>query len=135
MYIYSLCTYLRMFRSVAICLRVVERSVLACRSGPSTASTGLLVDWLSLLHPEILSKSPQLQSQLLFSGGARCESVHSAVSNDSGDLGERREGQQCQQYLVSLVVHQTSWASIQRCLNLLLTDKHAPKRSAFCHLS
>ncbi|KAL0608198.1 Integrator complex subunit 1 [Plecturocebus cupreus] len=72
------------------------------RLGPSS---GLLVDWLEMLDPEVVSSCPDLQHRLLFS---------------------RRKGKGQAQvlsfrpYLLALFTHQSSWRTLHQCIRVLL---------------
>lgn len=74
----------------------------AVRLGPSS---GLLVDWLEMLDPEVVSSCPDLQHRLLFS---------------------RRKGKGQAQvpsfrpYLLTLFTHQSSWPTLHQCIRVLL---------------
>ncbi|KAL4669111.1 hypothetical protein H8959_007665 [Pygathrix nigripes] len=77
-------------------------SLEAVRLGPSS---GLLVDWLEMLDPEVVSSCPDLQHRLLFS---------------------RRKGKGQAQvpsfrpYLLTLFTHQSSWPTLHQCIRVLL---------------
>nr|EAL23941.1 DKFZP586J0619 protein [Homo sapiens] len=77
-------------------------SLEAVRLGPSS---GLLVDWLEMLDPEVVSSCPDLQLRLLFS---------------------RRKGKGQAQvpsfrpYLLTLFTHQSSWPTLHQCIRVLL---------------
>ncbi|KAK2116544.1 Integrator complex subunit 1 [Saguinus oedipus] len=77
-------------------------SLEAVRLGPSS---GLLVDWLEMLDPEVVSSCPDLQQRLLFS---------------------RRKGKGQAQvlsfrpYLLALFTHQSSWPTLHQCIRVLL---------------
>nr|QVR42289.1 INTS1 protein [Papio hamadryas] len=74
----------------------------AVRLGPSS---GLLVDWLEMLDPEVVSSCPDLQHRLLFS---------------------RRKGKGQAQvpsfrpYLLTLFTHQSNWPTLHQCIRVLL---------------
>uniref|UniRef100_A0A2K6R810 Integrator complex subunit 1 n=1 Tax=Rhinopithecus roxellana TaxID=61622 RepID=A0A2K6R810_RHIRO len=78
-------------------------SLEAVRLGPSS---GLLVDWLEMLDPEVVSSCPDLQHRLLFS---------------------RRKGKGQAQvpsfrpYLLTLFTHQSSWPTLHQCIRVLLS--------------
>ncbi|XP_011885109.1 PREDICTED: integrator complex subunit 1 isoform X2 [Cercocebus atys] len=74
----------------------------AVRLGPSS---GLLVDWLEMLDPEVVSSCPDLQHRLLFSlrkgkGQAQVPSFRP--------------------YLLTLFTHQSSWPTLHQCIRVLL---------------
>ncbi|XP_017363720.1 integrator complex subunit 1 isoform X2 [Cebus imitator] len=72
---------------------------------PLGPSSGLLVDWLEMLDPEVVSSCPDLQHKLLFS---------------------RRKGKGQAQvlsfrpYLLALFTHQSSWPTLHQCIRVLL---------------
>ena len=70
---------------------------------------GLLVDWLESLDPELVQTSPELQQKLLFS---RC------LLKMPGS-GARRE-RSCQPYLLTMLTHQASWASLRKTVDCVL---------------
>nr|XP_035145705.2 integrator complex subunit 1 isoform X4 [Callithrix jacchus] len=77
-------------------------SLEAVRLGPSS---GLLVDWLEMLDPEVVSSCPDLQHRLLFS--------------------QRKGKGQAQvlsfrPYLLALFTHQSSWPTLHQCIRVLL---------------
>uniref|UniRef100_H2PLA8 Integrator complex subunit 1 n=1 Tax=Pongo abelii TaxID=9601 RepID=H2PLA8_PONAB len=77
-------------------------SLEAVRLGPSS---GLLVDWLEMLDPEVVSSCPDLQHRLLFSwrkgkGQAQVPSFRP--------------------YLLTLFTHQSSWPTLHQCIRVLL---------------
>lgn len=91
---------------------VACKAILRDEEQPSNAMTTslalLFVDWLELLDPELVAMIPDLQQQLLFAreklqGTPRQSVVHSS-----------------QPYLLTLLTHQSSWASLRRCVNCLL---------------
>lgn len=61
--------------------------------------TGLLIDWLVRLEPEIVGACTDQQMMLLFS----------------------REIDTCRPYLLTLLTHQASWTTLHNCTSLLLT--------------
>ncbi|KAK2152727.1 hypothetical protein LSH36_320g00001 [Paralvinella palmiformis] len=76
------------------------------------STTGLLVDWLQLLDPEIISHVPELQQQILFSKQPQLSEGIQA-SKESYVL--------CQPYLLALLTHQTSWSSLHKSVELVLS--------------
>lgn len=75
----------------------------ASTSSSTTTNTGLLLDWLSCLEPEMIGSCPEKQMQLLFSkakGGAAA----------------------CRPYLLTLLTHRTSWATLHTCMTALLKE-------------
>ncbi|XP_032315764.1 LOW QUALITY PROTEIN: integrator complex subunit 1 [Camelus ferus] len=79
-------------------------SLEALRLGPCS---GLLVDWLEMLDPEVISSCPDLQQRLLFSRGK----------------GKGHPGPQVpsfRPYLLALLTHQSSWSTLHQCIHVLL---------------
>ncbi|XP_063090087.1 integrator complex subunit 1 isoform X1 [Cavia porcellus] len=84
-------------------------SLEAVRLGPSS---GLLVDWLEMLDPEVVSNCPDLQRRLLFSR-----------RKVTGQRGKGHAGAQVpsfRPYLLALLTHQSSWATLHQCIHVLL---------------
>ncbi|XP_008849644.1 integrator complex subunit 1 isoform X3 [Nannospalax galili] len=83
------------------------------KEGASTEAThmgptsGLLVDWLETLDPEVVSSCPDLQRKLLFS--RRKGKGHSGAQVLS-----------FRPYLLALLTHQASWSTLHRCIRVLL---------------
>ncbi|XP_040087806.1 integrator complex subunit 1 isoform X2 [Oryx dammah] len=74
------------------------------RLGPCS---GLLVDWLEMLDPEVIGSCPDLQQRLLFSRGK----------------GKGHPGPQVpsfRPYLLALLTHQSSWPALHQCMHMLL---------------
>ncbi|XP_045849161.1 integrator complex subunit 1 isoform X1 [Meles meles] len=79
-------------------------SLEAVQLGPCS---GLLVDWLEMLDPEVISSCPELQQRLLFSRGK----------------GKGHPGPQVpsfRPYLLALLTHQSSWSTLHQCVHILL---------------
>nr|XP_051686536.1 integrator complex subunit 1 isoform X2 [Oryctolagus cuniculus] len=74
------------------------------RLGPAS---GLLVDWLEMLDPEVVSSCPDLQQKLLFS--RRKGKGHAGVQVPS-----------FRPYLLALFTHQSSWSTLHQCIRVLL---------------
>nr|XP_009861729.2 integrator complex subunit 1 [Ciona intestinalis] len=74
----------------------------------SIGTTGLLVDWLQLLDPELLAHSPTLQRKLLFESGKN-DSAGSSLMFD-------------QAYLLSLLAEHCNWETIHSAIKWLLSD-------------
>ncbi|XP_055984334.1 integrator complex subunit 1 isoform X1 [Sorex fumeus] len=74
------------------------------RLGPCS---GLLVDWLEMLDPEVVGSCPDLQQRLLFSrakgGGHPAPQVPSF-----------------RPYLLALLTHQSNWSTLHQCIRVLL---------------
>jgi hypothetical protein len=67
----------------------------------NSSNTGLLLDWLSCLEPEMIRSCPEKQMQLLFA--------------------KAKEGvASCRPYLLTLLTHRTSWATLFTCMTALL---------------
>ena len=71
------------------------------------AQAGLLVDWLELLDPTVISSCPELQQQLVFGrAGPR--------------VGEGGASHSSRPYLLSLLTHQASWPILRATVASLL---------------
>ncbi|KAL2100778.1 hypothetical protein ACEWY4_002539 [Coilia grayii] len=78
------------------------------------ASSGLLVDWLEKLDPEVISACPELQQKLLFAlNKAKGSQVILAPSY--------------RPYLLALLTHQSNWGTLHKCISALL-HKHRDQR-------
>ncbi|XP_061168184.1 integrator complex subunit 1-like [Saccostrea echinata] len=87
-------------------------------SNSMTTSMALLfVDWLELLDPELVANIPDLQQQLLFAREKLGTTSRQSLVHNS------------KSYLLTLLTHQSSWASLQRCINCLLQADEAPRFS------
>ncbi|KAA8585305.1 hypothetical protein FQN60_003999 [Etheostoma spectabile] len=71
----------------------------------SGLSSGLLVDWLEHLDPEVTSVCPDLQQKLLFA------------------LNKARGTPAYRPYLLALLTHQSNWSTILQCINALLSKR------------
>ncbi|XP_043246405.1 integrator complex subunit 1-like isoform X1 [Amphibalanus amphitrite] len=83
-------------------------------AGLSPGQVGLLVDWLELLEPEVISSCPDTQLQMLFSS--------SGGGGGGGQPGNRA-------YLLALLTHHASWATLHTTIDVLLgtdCDKYDP---------
>uniref|UniRef100_A0A4W5KXU0 Integrator complex subunit 1 n=1 Tax=Hucho hucho TaxID=62062 RepID=A0A4W5KXU0_9TELE len=69
------------------------------------SSSGLLVDWLGLLDPEVTSVCPDLQRKLLF-----------ALNKSKGTPSYRP-------YLLALLTHQSNWTTLHQCISALLSKQ------------
>ena len=77
---------------------------------------GVLVDWLESLDPELVQTSPELQQKLLFS---RCLlKLSGSGSGGTGSAGRRERS--CQPYLLTMLTHQASWASLRKTVDCVL---------------
>ncbi|XP_027778561.2 integrator complex subunit 1 [Marmota flaviventris] len=70
-------------------------------------SSGLLVDWLEMLDPEVVSSCPDLQRKLLFSR-----------KKGKGPAGPQVPS--FRPYLLALFTHQSSWSTLHQCIRVLL---------------
>lgn len=70
-------------------------------------TTGLLIDWLIQIEPEIISSSTDFQMRVLFS----------RLDNE-----EFISVKTCRPYLLTLLIHQASWSTLHLCMNGLLKD-------------
>ncbi|XP_012235506.1 integrator complex subunit 1 [Linepithema humile] len=75
--------------------------------------TGLLIDWLASVEPELIGICPNLQMKLLF-GKAK---VH--INIDKNVVSSHS----CRPYLLTLLTHRASWATLYKCVGHLL-DKY-----------
>lgn len=75
--------------------------------------TGLLIDWLASVEPELIGTCPNLQMKLLF--GKR--KMHIKIDNDVVS------SHSCRPYLLTLLTHRASWATLYKCVGHLL-DKY-----------
>ncbi|XP_053512969.1 integrator complex subunit 1 isoform X2 [Artibeus jamaicensis] len=69
--------------------------------------SGLLVDWLEMLDPEVISSCPDLQQRLLFSR-----------SKGKGQPGPHVPT--FRPYLLALLTHQSNWSTLHQCIRVLL---------------
>nr|XP_056722177.1 integrator complex subunit 1 [Euleptes europaea] len=81
------------------------------RLGPAS---GLFIDWLELLDPEVISSCPDFQQRLLFSW-----------NKDKGS--PESEPPSFRPYLLALLTHQSSWTTLHHCIQILL-GKHREQR-------
>lgn len=66
--------------------------------------SGLLVDWLEMLDPEVVGSCPDLQQRLLF----------------SRSKGIGYPAPSFRPYLLALLTHQSSWSTLHQCIRVLL---------------
>ncbi|XP_044289697.1 integrator complex subunit 1 [Varanus komodoensis] len=84
-----------------------EPESLSTEAAQPGASSGLFIDWLELLDPEVISSCPDLQQRLLFSWNK--------------DKGPRTpEPPSFRPYLLAVLTHQSSWATLHRCIKAVL---------------
>lgn len=74
--------------------------------------TGLLIDWLASVEPELIGTCPNLQMKLLF-GKAK---VH--INIDMNVVSSHS----CRPYLLTLLTHRASWATLYKCVGHLLDN-------------
>ncbi|XP_011642756.1 integrator complex subunit 1 isoform X2 [Pogonomyrmex barbatus] len=72
--------------------------------------TGLLIDWLASVEPELIGICPNLQMKLLF-GKAK---VH--INIDKNVVSSHS----CRPYLLTLLTHRASWTTLYKCVGHLL---------------
>ncbi|XP_036408619.1 integrator complex subunit 1 isoform X1 [Megalops cyprinoides] len=72
--------------------------------------SGLLVDWLELLDPEVTSVCPDLQQKLLF-----------ALNKGKG--GQMAPAPSYRPYLLALLTHQSNWTTLHQCISTLLSPQ------------
>lgn len=76
--------------------------------------TGLLIDWLASVEPELIGTCPNLQIRLLFGKtNVYVRIDESVVSSHS-----------CRPYLLTLLTHGASWATLYKCVGHLLNQCH-----------
>ncbi|XP_045432794.1 integrator complex subunit 1 isoform X2 [Pipistrellus kuhlii] len=88
-------------------------SLEAVRLGPCS---GLLVDWLETLDPEVIGSCPDLQQRLLFS---RSKGLPGFLPPQ----GKGPPGPQVpsfRPYLLALLTHQSNWSTLHQCIRVLL---------------
>ncbi|KAK3607441.1 hypothetical protein CHS0354_035142 [Potamilus streckersoni] len=68
----------------------------------------LFIDWLALLDPEVIRSAPDLQQKLIFA----------KKRVPSAELSEHHSNYK--PYLLALLTHQSSWATLHRCIDCLL---------------
>ncbi|XP_075421680.1 integrator complex subunit 1 isoform X2 [Ascaphus truei] len=73
-------------------------------------SSGLLIDWLDLLDPEVISSCPDLQQRLLFSW-----------NKVKGTPGSQPPS--FRPYLLALLTHQSNWTTLHQCISILLSKQ------------
>ncbi|XP_076000277.1 integrator complex subunit 1 isoform X3 [Genypterus blacodes] len=75
----------------------------------SGLTSGLLVDWLEHLDPEVTSVCPDLQQKLLFS------------------LNKARGTPAYRPYLLALLTHQSNWSTLLQCISAILSKRRDHK--------
>ncbi|KAJ1532280.1 hypothetical protein ONE63_000894 [Megalurothrips usitatus] len=76
-------------------------SALIQKSPSNSLNTGLLIDKLASMEPELIGSCPKLQMQLLF--------------------GRSTTTMSCRPYLLTLLIHRASWATLHRVVKHLLS--------------
>lgn len=72
--------------------------------------TGLLIDWLASVEPELIGTCTNLQMKLLFAKTTvNIKTDNSVVSSHA-----------CRPYLLTLLTHRASWATLYKCVGHLL---------------
>ncbi|XP_021917589.1 integrator complex subunit 1 [Zootermopsis nevadensis] len=74
--------------------------------------TGLLIDWLASVEPELIGSCTSLQMQLLFSKSPNNQIAASKLGSPAT--------QSCRPYLLTLLTHRASWTTLHHCLQNLL---------------
>ncbi|KAG7262275.1 hypothetical protein CRUP_024973 [Coryphaenoides rupestris] len=87
--------------------RAVKKEAESSSSEVSRASlsSGLLVDWLERLDPEVTSVCPELQQKLLFA------------------LNKGRGSPSYRPYLLALLTHQSNWSTLLQCISAVLSKR------------
>nr|XP_015215216.1 PREDICTED: integrator complex subunit 1 isoform X1 [Lepisosteus oculatus]XP_015215217.1 PREDICTED: integrator complex subunit 1 isoform X1 [Lepisosteus oculatus]XP_015215218.1 PREDICTED: integrator complex subunit 1 isoform X1 [Lepisosteus oculatus] len=105
----------------SLLLQECEEASVKAESDSSTSdvtktvnSSGLLIDWLELLDPEVISVLPDLQQRLLFSW-------NKSKGNAGAQIPSYRP------YLLALLTHQSNWTTLHHCISFLLS-KHKELR-------
>lgn len=89
----------------------------------SIGATGLLIDWLQILDPELLAHRPVLQRKLLFeSQRTPAASMPLKMSSKMNLLRQPHTFRSHQTYLLSLLVEHSNWGTIHKCLQWLLCE-------------
>lgn len=73
--------------------------------------TGLLIDWLASVEPELIGTCPNLQMKLLFGKTKIQMKVDNVISSHS-----------FRPYLLTLLTHRASWATLYKCVGHLLDN-------------
>ncbi|KAJ7305958.1 hypothetical protein JRQ81_010324 [Phrynocephalus forsythii] len=77
-------------------------------------SSGLFIDWLETLDPEVIKSCPDLQQRLLFSW-------------NKDPSASQAEPPSFRPYLLALLTHQSSWTTLHRCIATLLSRSREPR--------
>ncbi len=116
----------------------------------SGLSSGLLIDWLEHLDPEVTSVCPDLQQKLLFAlnkvrqalpaDNVPLMSYHSGVSVcvvkamhpfSLFVLFQARGTPAYRPYLLALLTHQSNWSTLLQCISALLSKRRDYKYTIF----
>ncbi|XP_071797108.1 integrator complex subunit 1-like isoform X1 [Asterias amurensis] len=116
-------------------LLVHQQSKQATQSGTQSPSqpqllastSGLLIDWLALLDPEVCQACPDLQQQAMFAQITPRNEKSQQVEGE-GVEGERKMVGSA--YLLALMTHQANWGTLHRCINKLLNGENTHSLSA-----
>ncbi|TRY54796.1 hypothetical protein DNTS_001767 [Danionella cerebrum] len=73
------------------------------------ACSGLLVDWLEMLDPEVTSVCSDLQQKLLF--------AQNKAKSSNGTVAPSYRP-----YLLALLTHQSNWSTLHQCISSLLSN-------------
>ncbi|XP_072273856.1 integrator complex subunit 1 [Pyxicephalus adspersus] len=92
----------------------IKKEVGSTEAARANPSSGLLIDWLDLLDPEVISTCPDLQQKLLFSWNK--------VKGSTGP-----QPLSFRPYLLALLTHQSNWSTLHQCISILLS-KHREQR-------
>lgn len=85
-----------------------------CIEGEVKPRTGLLIDWLASVEPELIGICPHLQMKPLFGKTkTQIRIDDSVVSSHS-----------CRPYLLTLLTHRASWETLYKCVEHLLNECH-----------
>lgn len=89
----------------------------------SVGSTGLLIDWLQLLDPELLAHRPELQRKLLFESTRHTQTslpIKFSAKKSATKLPQSTSSHQT--YLLALITEHSNWDTVYKCLKWLLSD-------------
>lgn len=86
----------------------------------SVGSTGLLIDWLQLLDPELLAHRPELQRKLLFESTRNTQTSLPIKKKSAAKFPQSMSSHQT--YLLALITEHSNWDTVYKCLKWLLTE-------------
>ncbi|XP_025155435.1 integrator complex subunit 1 isoform X3 [Harpegnathos saltator] len=108
-------------RLLDLCLKQQKNDVLVeamakllvsdSNEGALKPRTGLLIDWLASVEPELIGTCPNLQMKLLF-GKTKVRIVID---------GSVTSSHSCRPYLLTLLTHRASWTTLHKCVQHLLS--------------